>query len=157
MTRELRRLWAAPFTWLLVLGPTAMSGVLALFQRRYGPEAYWNLMGQFWDKLGLAAVTALVLTTCLSLMSCDRACRTEDLMLTTRLGRKTLFLRRLLACALGQISCGGWHCPRDFPSRRAGQPPTWATPCWLRQVEHSWLWPPAGCVRPSVPCLSPFS
>ena len=101
MTRELRRLWAAPFTWLLVLGPTAMSGVLALFQRRYGPEAYWNLMGQFWDKLGLAAVTALVLTTCLSLMSCDRACRTEDLMLTTRLGRKTLFLRRLLACALG--------------------------------------------------------
>ena len=101
MTQELRRLWAVPFTWLLILGPAALNGVLALFQRRYGPERYWSFVGQFWDELGLAAVAALVLTVCLSLMSCDRACRTEALMLTTRLGRKHLFLRRLLACALG--------------------------------------------------------
>ena len=103
MIQELRRLWAAPFTWLLVLGPTALNGVLALFQRRYGPERYWSFVGQFWDKLGLGAVAVLVLSVCLSLVSCDKTCRTEDLMLTTRLGRKSLFLRRLLACALGVL------------------------------------------------------
>ena len=100
MMQELRRLWTAPFTWLLVLGPTVLNGALALFQRRYGPERYWSCVGQFWDKLGLAAVAALILTVCLSLTDRDRSCRTEDLMFTTRLGRKHLFLRRLLACAL---------------------------------------------------------
>lgn len=73
MKQELRRLWAAPFTWLLVLGPTALNGVLALFQRRYGPEHYWSFVGRFWDKLGLAAVAVLVLSVCLSLMSCDKS------------------------------------------------------------------------------------
>lgn len=100
MMQELRRLWTSPVTWLLALGPITLNGTLALFQRRYGPEHYWSFVGLFWDKLGLAAVAALVLTICLSLMSCDKSCRTEALMLTTRLGRKHLFLRRLLACAL---------------------------------------------------------
>ena len=136
MTQELRRLWSAPFPWLLILGATALNGALALFQRRYGPERYWNFVGQFWDKLGLAAVAALVLTACLSLMDQDRSCRTEALMFTARLGRKHLFLRRLLACALvvflfalllswGNLLCGlalsrGLPVPEHWAARYLG-------------------------------------
>ena len=150
MMQELRRLWTSPVTWLLALGPITLNGALALFQRRYGPEHYWSFVGQFWDKLGLAAVAALVLTICLSLMAYDKSCRTEALMLTTRLGRKHLFLRRLLACALcpfllvlllsaGNLLCGivrrAFHSVRlgrslsgSHPSGRSG----WGSPLPVR-------------------------
>lgn len=133
MIQELRRIWTAPLPWLLVLGPTALNGVLALFQRRYGPERYWSFVGQFWDKLGLAAVVALILTVCLSLTDRDRSCQTESLMLTTRLGRKHLFLRRLLACALCPfllallLSAGNFLCGLTL-SGGLSIPDNWAAP-----------------------------
>lgn len=140
MIQELRRLWTAPLLWLLVLGPAALSGILALFQRRYRPENYWNFMGQFWDKLGLAAVAALVLTICLSLTDRDRSCRTEDLLLTTRTGRKHLFARRLLACALGvflfslALSAGNFLCGLTL-ARGLPIPDNWAA----RYLGHTLL------------------
>ena len=165
MMQELRRLWTSPVTWLLALGPITLNGTLALFQRRYGPEHYWSFVGLFWDKLGLAAVAALVLTICLSLMSCDKSCRTEALMLTTRLGRKHLFLRRLLACALcpfllvlllsaGNLLCGlALSGGLSIPS---GPLPIWVTPFWQEWVGLSCPCPPAGCANAFAPLLSPF-
>lgn len=101
MTEELRRLWTGPPVWIILAGAVGLNGVLAFYQRPYGPEAYWRVVGQFWDKLGLAAVAAVVLTACLSLTACDRVCRTEELVLAARLGRRRLFARRMAACALG--------------------------------------------------------
>ena len=103
MMRELRRLWIGLPVWIILAGAVGLNGVLAFYQRPYGPEAYWRVVGQFWDKLGLAAVAAVVLTACLSLTACDRICRTEELVLAAKLGRWRLFARRMAACALGTV------------------------------------------------------
>ena len=116
MTRELRRLWTGLPVWIVLAGAVGLNGVLAFYQRPYGPEAYWRVVGQFWDKLGLAAVAAVVLTACLSLTACDRICRTEELVLAAKLGRGRLFARRMAACALGTalfalaLSVGNFLC-----------------------------------------------
>ena len=103
MTYELRRIVSSPLCGLLVIGTVGLGGALVIFQRLYRPETYWSLVDQFWDKLGLVAVAAMVLTVCLSLISCDRTCRTEGLVLTTKSGRKNLFRHRMAACALGTV------------------------------------------------------
>ena len=131
MMRELRRLWTGMPVWLILLGSVGLNGALACYQRRYGPEIYWRFVGQFWDKLGLAAVAAVVLTACLFLTACDRLCRTEELVLTAKLGRKDLFISRMAACALGTalfafaLSVGnflcGWIIAGGLPV-----PPGWA-------------------------------
>ena len=53
MMRELRRLWVGLPVWLILAGTVDLNGVLAFYQRRYGPESCWDVVGQFWDKLGL--------------------------------------------------------------------------------------------------------
>lgn len=116
MTHELRRIVSSPLYWLLIIGPVALDGALAKFQRLYSPETYWSFIDQFWDKLGLAAIAAMVLTVCLELISCDRVCRTEGLVLTTKFGRKNQFRCQIAACALGAalfslaLSIGNFLC-----------------------------------------------
>lgn len=132
MMRELRRLWTGLPVWLILVGTVGLNGVLAFYQRRYGPEIYWRFVGQLWDKLGLAAVAAVVLTVCLSLTACDRICRTEELVFTARLGRRPLFISRMTACALGTalfalvLSAGnflwGWIMAGGLP-----MPPGWGS------------------------------
>lgn len=101
MRRELRCLLSAPLYWFLIVGSVGLSGALALFQWRYRPEAYWVIVDQFWDKLGLATIAAMVLVVCLSSISCDHTYRTQALILSTKLGRRLLFYQRLIACATG--------------------------------------------------------
>lgn len=101
MMRELRRLWTGLPVWLILAGTVGLNGILAFYQRPYGPEIYWGSIGQFWDKLGLTALAAVVLTVCLSLTACDRICRTEELVFAAKMGRKDLFVSRMTACALG--------------------------------------------------------
>lgn len=166
MMRELRRLWSGLLVWLILAGTVGLNGVLAFYQRRYGPESYWGVMGQFWDKLGLAAVAAAVLTACLPLTACDRICRTEELVLTARLGRRHLFVSRMAACALGTVlfvlalSVGNFLCGKvvadGLRCRPAGEASIWAAHCWRGREARFWRWQPADCASGSDPCPPRF-
>lgn len=153
MMRELRRLWTGLPVWLILVSTVGLNGVLAFYQRRYGAEDYWCFVGQFWDKLGLAAVTAVVLTVCLPLTACDRICRTEELVLTARLGRRQLFISRMVACALGAtlfalVLAGGSFLSGWIIAGGLPVPPGWA----VAYLGHTLLAEVGGALLALVAC-----
>lgn len=95
MKRELLRCVCQPLYWVVVGGGLAVRAALALLDRLYRPELFWALSTDFWNKIGSATEGALIVLVLIRLMSIDRECETQPMILSTTQGRRRLLWERL--------------------------------------------------------------
>lgn len=101
MKRELLRIMKMPLYWLVIGGGMTIRLVFAYFDRLYRQDSFWNSFADFWNKIGAFTMAVLILVVLIRLFSMDREHGVQDVISSTMLGRRNLFLYRLFAVVTG--------------------------------------------------------
>lgn len=100
MSWELKRWLRQPLYWAVLAAGLAARAVLAYFDARYRTTDYWAIAGDFWSKIGSAAMGILILLVLIRPFALDREIGAWSTIVSTAGGRLRLFAARLLTGAL---------------------------------------------------------
>jgi hypothetical protein len=100
MRYEVERILHLPALWFVITVSLGARCVLAVCDRMYRSESFWDLAVSYFDLIGSLTLIILILLVPIRLFTDDRYYSLEEIILTTNKGKFTLMVRRYIVCLL---------------------------------------------------------
>jgi|LSQX01.1.fsa_nt_gb hypothetical protein len=100
MRYEIERVLHLPTLWFVITVSMGARCVLAVCDRIYRPESFWDLATSYFYLIGSLTLIMLILLVPIRLFTDDRYYFLEEIILTTNKGKFTLMVRRYIVCLL---------------------------------------------------------
>ncbi len=100
MKYEWERTLRSPALWLILSASLGIRCVIAVYDRMYRFDSFWDLAVSYWEIIGALTLILMILLAPIKLFTDDKHYSMNEMILSARKGRWPLMARRLIVCLL---------------------------------------------------------